>query len=881
MAPKPREGSSRASVDRRPKIPHSDELFIDPIPRRNDRSARVGDDEVGGSLSGSASPSTSQPAPSTSETSAVSEDSISAAQTEDALPRDSAQTRSHLNAMVSDELNATDGGYSSEPMPLDSVKAKICGQACGAFVGPMKPSEFLEAFVPPPLALEDGRQRTIPSISFEKISKATNEFEMCSEYIKVCEQLDEDHIMRYYNTHATPDPRADPMEAPLREDTSPGVMTFHKGSLSRAICTTNSFSIAERADELRFKTKADPFDDEPNESKYPFEASSIPGKNTRAQITAYAATMLGLQFRTFVFSVLIVGCRARLIRWDRSGAIATEAFNYQNNPEPLARFLWRYNFLSRAQRGFDESVRLIEATDDTPDLSEARKALKDYMPPKSDLYLLRMIPLALSSSPPNQPVPRPDLSTARPDEPTSLSDVPDLSAKYYHAQESNSSDGWDYYVTAPHTSARGPFGRTTRSLYVYDRLAKRVRHLKDTNRLVSAMHSVEHEVINELGDKKVRHISTVHAAWDVAPEGRCYDTVTPMFCDDGRIDSRCAPPEEGWCQAARVYRPYRLITNELGTPIWKFQNWEEVMRVMIDIFEALDDAEKAGWRHRDVSAGNIMICNGHGLLIDWDASQRSKDMNKMNQERVSELTGTWQFMSLRRVRDIDGRHDAVDDLESVFWVLLWLALNFSVHSLHPDEVEDFLYRIFDQREVIKGRSRGGNGKDALFDKRYLNQFILAPFSPLGLQRALEYLHRTFRVRPPPPLQVDGLEEEDVEMEMSEYQTSLARYNREKERLKDSTHLRKLLQKALDNYDWPPHGPVEHIIPVDHDGSQTKDDSQKAAQHSMSFANEPASSCRAGRAKMMRTGDSGDPRKVTRYATLDERDEERRKTGKGA
>ncbi|KAA1475531.1 hypothetical protein DENSPDRAFT_783645 [Dentipellis sp. KUC8613] len=561
--------------------------------------------------------------------------------------------------MVSDELT-TCVGSSSETWPLDSVKEKLCIEACGAFVGPMKAKDFLEAFVPPPPAMKDGRQRTMPRVSFEKMSEATSESDLYPKYIEVCEQLDENHIMRYYDAHATSDLHAIPFCSPPRVSLNPDVMTYRRDRLPGEDSCATDFSIAERADVLKFKHNADPFGDNPNESNYPFEAYTRSGKDTRAQITAHAAAVLGLQFRTFVFSVLITGCLARLIRWDRSGAIVTEAFNYQDDPEPLAQFLWRYNFLSRAQRGFDESVKAVEATDDTPDLSEALEALKDYMPPKSDLYLLRMIPLGLSSSPPNQPA--------------SPGEEPDLSSKYYHAHKSNLSDGWDYYVTAPRMtrsmSDRSPFGRITRSLYVYDRVAKRVRHLKDTNRIISPRHTVEHEIINELGEKKVRHISTVHAAWDVAPKGECYDTVTPTFCNNKSIDPQFAPPEVGYFKAQRVYRHYRLITNELGVPLWVFTNWKQVIKALIDAMEALDDAEKAGWRHRDVSVGNVMIHGDHGLLIDWDASQRSADMNCGNPARVPDLTGTWQFMSLRRLQDSSGRHDAVDDRESIFWVLL-------------------------------------------------------------------------------------------------------------------------------------------------------------------------------------------------------------------
>ncbi|KAG0695915.1 hypothetical protein DFH29DRAFT_813668 [Suillus ampliporus] len=45
--------------------------------------------------------------------------------------------------------------------------------------------------------------------------------------------------------------------------------------------------------------------------------------DTLGQITSYASAQLGAQYRTHTFSVLIVHNCARIIRWDREGAIVT------------------------------------------------------------------------------------------------------------------------------------------------------------------------------------------------------------------------------------------------------------------------------------------------------------------------------------------------------------------------------------------------------------------------------------------------------------------------------------------------------------------------------------------------------------------------------
>ncbi|KAG2048865.1 hypothetical protein BDR06DRAFT_894752, partial [Suillus hirtellus] len=63
--------------------------------------------------------------------------------------------------------------------------------------------------------------------------------------------------------------------------------------------------------------------------------------DTLGQITSYAAAQLGAQYRSHAFSVLIVCDRARIIRWDREGAIVTSAIKYNTEPH-LADFFQRY-----------------------------------------------------------------------------------------------------------------------------------------------------------------------------------------------------------------------------------------------------------------------------------------------------------------------------------------------------------------------------------------------------------------------------------------------------------------------------------------------------------------------------------------------------------
>ncbi|KAI0310813.1 hypothetical protein OF83DRAFT_1032250, partial [Amylostereum chailletii] len=59
------------------------------------------------------------------------------------------------------------------------------------------------------------------------------------------------------------------------------------------------------------------------------------------QLLSYAMLMFENTHRVFVFSVVIMEEEARLFRWDRSGAIFSERFNWQTTSY-LAEFLWRF-----------------------------------------------------------------------------------------------------------------------------------------------------------------------------------------------------------------------------------------------------------------------------------------------------------------------------------------------------------------------------------------------------------------------------------------------------------------------------------------------------------------------------------------------------------
>ena len=66
----------------------------------------------------------------------------------------------------------------------------------------------------------------------------------------------------------------------------------------------------------------------------------------------------------FSFGVVLYGEKGRLLRWDRSGVIYTEAFEWAKQPDTLFEFFWRLNFLSQVDRGYDTTVTSVTNDDD-------------------------------------------------------------------------------------------------------------------------------------------------------------------------------------------------------------------------------------------------------------------------------------------------------------------------------------------------------------------------------------------------------------------------------------------------------------------------------------------------------------------------------------
>ncbi|EJF59441.1 hypothetical protein DICSQDRAFT_138570 [Dichomitus squalens LYAD-421 SS1] len=103
-------------------------------------------------------------------------------------------------------------------------------------------------------------------------------------------------------------------------------------------------------------TSLDAFDDHPGKT---LENEAESRRLVRGQLMSYAERVFTYQHRTALFMIFVNGLEFRVIRWDRSGCIVTEALNYVETAEDtkrLLQFLYAFSKTSPEQQGVDTTA---------------------------------------------------------------------------------------------------------------------------------------------------------------------------------------------------------------------------------------------------------------------------------------------------------------------------------------------------------------------------------------------------------------------------------------------------------------------------------------------------------------------------------------------
>ncbi|KAI0075718.1 hypothetical protein K474DRAFT_1624160 [Panus rudis PR-1116 ss-1] len=406
-------------------------------------------------------------------------------------------------------------------------------------------------------------------------------------------------------------------------------------------------------------------------------------KDTHERLLTYLTTQFSRQHRTFTFALVFFGRLVRFLRVDRAGVIVSSVVNYVENPHILVEFFWRYSHMSMAERGFDTCV--------VPASRAERRALIRAIfqyGQRVDSGQARRLPKILRT----------------------------LSKEYptYKVSVITTSTGEksEYIIKRSFTNDRSLFGRGTRGFVALklingevgpssDDFSEHLVFLKDTWRVDQEGMEIEAEIYEDLEEHGVSHIPMVLAAGDV------YSDYEKDDSPQQTLTQEWAAMAQSWnqrdiCLTAHVHH---CIVQKLLYPLETVANARELVQVIRDSLECIIEAyTKARTLHRDVSGNNVMLLdengNARGVLNDWDSSCRLKGTRPDETSRI----GTWRFMSIHALRKARRVHEIHDDLESLFWVLVFVALR---HFKHEGRFDD---EIFDQYYEDSMTLRGGASK---------------------------------------------------------------------------------------------------------------------------------------------------------------------------
>ncbi|KAA8912538.1 hypothetical protein FN846DRAFT_773185 [Sphaerosporella brunnea] len=149
----------------------------------------------------------------------------------------------------------------------------------------------------------------------------------------------------------------------------------------------------------------------------------------------------------------------------------------------------------------------------------------------------------------------------------------------------------------------------------------------------------------------------------------------------------------------------RLVMSPVGKSLDRFSSYTELLSAIRDAIRGHSNLyHNHDILHRDVSVYNILIAPpehgcGAGILIDLDLAI---SRNRLQNSGASHRTGTPDFMA---VGLLSGQpHRACHDLESFFFVLLWLATFYDASGRRREEMDDDVDTVFHACNSILGGS---------------------------------------------------------------------------------------------------------------------------------------------------------------------------------
>ncbi|KAI1793361.1 hypothetical protein LXA43DRAFT_1092899 [Ganoderma leucocontextum] len=452
------------------------------------------------------------------------------------------------------------------------------------------------------------------------------------------------------------------------------------------------------------------------------------------QNTTYATEIFARQHRHCCFSATLSGSSARLIRWDRAGAIVTEAFDIRTSSGALhlCEFLWCFAHVGDARRGYDLTVMTATRIEKDLFITAINEHAKLQM---STTDQSEEAAAAMHCS----------------EAAISVIEVPDSSEDADAVTEGvrrlliSRPIVYPYFLT----------GRATRAYWAVEAGTGDVVFLKDTWREDPPPSGrKEGETISYLRKCKVPYVPPIVCHADlherefvlktfpdntqrsVAENGDDHQaTRTQKFLDAPWV---CGTARTAYaaCRALvkrRVH--YRLVLAIAGHPLDRFNGSSELLSCAQSVLRGLYQASTlAGIGHRDITPENIIIYRkpksgqdhkSHvprkGYLVDWDLAW---PLDKPLLEGGLPFSGTWQFVAESYRAGRPHEHKVEYDMESLLSVVFYCALLWLPHSAR-ESVEYTFEEVFGGGVATStGGARGGLSKTSAFaDGSWVDEIV--------------------------------------------------------------------------------------------------------------------------------------------------------------
>ncbi|TEB27506.1 hypothetical protein FA13DRAFT_1794675 [Coprinellus micaceus] len=138
-------------------------------------------------------------------------------------------------------------------------------------------------------------------------------------------------------------------------------------------------------------------------------------------------------------------------------------------------------------------------------------------------------------------------------------------------------------------------------------------------------------------------------------------------------------------------RVLRVMMGKMYCKLWEVGSIENFKQVWLDCLELLHLIHKMGRvLHRDLSEHNLMAIQVgdsgvKGVVNDWDMSKfLDKDDDPLN--AAEDRIGTPPFMATGLLMpDTPAKHYFWQELESMFWILIWAALHYNLKAKKRDK----------------------------------------------------------------------------------------------------------------------------------------------------------------------------------------------------